>query len=231
MKQDFKNLKEIPLFQGISDENLSAMLSCMSAVKKKYAKNQVILTAGAPSIEVGIVLSGSIHVVKEDFRGNPAILAEIGPGHLFGETYSFARTQKLPVTILSAAESEVLFIDYRRIVSTCTSSCPFHTRVIENLLQILAGKNILLSEKLDVMAKRTTREKLLTYLYSQANKAGSLTFMIPFNRQELANYLCVDRSAMSNELGRLRDEGILSFYRSSFRLHQPVSAEHEGHSS
>lgn len=193
MKISF-HFQNIPLFHGITEEDLSAMLSCISARKQHYKKNQAIHVAGSPTFRVGIVLSGAVRVISEDFKGNPSLLAEVDPGDLFGETYACAQLEKLPVTIISAAESNVLFIDYKRIITTCTSSCPFHAKVIENMLQILADKNIMLNEKIQVMAKRTTREKLFAYLYGQAKKNGSSTFTIPFNRKELANYLCMDRS-------------------------------------
>lgn len=219
MKKYFDLLLDSALFQGFSQGNLSAILSCLSARKRKYAKNAAIFLAGDGVGDVGVVLSGGVRVVREDVLGNRAILSEFGPGNLFAEAFACAPAQKVPVSAVTSAESEILFIDCRRILTPCSAACAFHTRLISNLMAILALKNLMLNEKLVVMSGRTTREKLLAYLSGEAEKAGSMAFTIPFNRQELADYLCVDRSAMSAELGKLRDEGLLEFVRSSFVLH------------
>ncbi len=223
MEKDLQLLSRIPLFRGIRTENLPEMLRCLNARTAAYGKQDIVLLAGQPAESVGIVLSGQVQVVREDFAGNRNILAEIPPGSLFAESYSCVRAGSLPVTVISTAESGVLWIDYRRIVTTCSRACRFHTKLIENTLEILASKNILLSRKIEHISKRTTREKLTAYLYDQAALHGASEFDIPFNRQELADYLCVDRSAMSNELCKMQREGRLRFHRSHFVL-SPKSA-------
>lgn len=218
MKEFFSLLLQTALFEGFSEQDLAGVLGCLPARRRRFAKNAVILLAGEPATDVGIVLSGDIRVLQEDLLGNRSILAEFGPGHLFAEAFACARVGSIPVTVTAASDCEVLFLGYRQIVTTCSSACGFHTRLIANMMAILAQKNLLLSEKLAVMSRRSTREKLLAYLSGQATRAGSREFSIPFNRQELADYLCVDRSAMSAELGRLRGEGVLDFSRSRFVL-------------
>lgn len=218
MKEISPLFNKMPLFSGIKPEELSSMLGCLKAKKSGYRKQDIILLEGQPVPAVGIVLSGNIRIVKEDYMGNRNILTELSPGNLFAESYACAQAEKLPVTVLSVTDSEVLWIDYGRIVSTCSSSCRFHNRLIENMLGIIAAKNIALSRKIEHVSKRTTREKVLAYLSDEAAKAGKNEFDIPFSRQEMADYLCVDRSAMSGELGKLQSEGILTFHRNHFRL-------------
>lgn len=217
MKNHLPFLARVPLFHGIDENELSEMLHCLNAKTAGYQKGEIILLEGQPVSSVGVVLSGQVQIVKEDFSGNRNIMAELGPGSLFAESYACARSASLPVTVVGVAEGEVLWLDYARIVTTCPSACRFHTRLVENMLAILASKNILLSQKIEHVSKRTTREKLLVYLSDQAAH-GSGEFDIPFNRQELADYLCVDRSAMSNELAKMQREGILRFRRNHFRL-------------
>ena len=211
-------LSQVPLFQGIQPEELPGMLDCLHAKKTAYKKQDIILLEGQPAPMVGIVLSGKVQIVKEDYVGNRNIMAEISPGSLFAESYSCVHTDSLPITAVSVTESEILWIDYQHIITTCSSACQFHTKLIENMLTILASKNILLNQKIEYISKRTTREKLLSYLSDQAARFGSREFTIPFNRQELADYLCVDRSAMSNELSKLERGGLLQYHLNHFVL-------------
>lgn len=215
-------LKIMPLFQGIGDKELESLLSCLSGRERKYDKNEIIFRAGDTPKYLGVVLEGNVRVFREDLLGNRTILGEFGQGDLFGETFALARADSLPVTVMATQSSRILLIEGWRITGTCPHCCGFHTRLIENMMAILARKNMMLSETMEVLAKRSTREKLLGYLSGQSQRAGSLVFTIPFNRQELADYLCVDRSAMSSELGRLQKEGILTCDRSSFTLHKEL---------
>lgn len=211
-------LKETILFRGMKEEDITGVLSCLGAEKREYKKGEFIFRAGEKAVLVGVVLNGKVQVIKEDFFGNRAILTEVTSASLFGESFPFAEEERLPVSVMAVTDSEILFMDYKRIITTCSSACVFHSKLIENMLFIIAKKNVLLNEKIQVMSKRTTREKLLSYLQNQAMRAGSSSFTIPFNRQELADSLCVDRSAMSNELSKLQEEGILNFHKSEFVL-------------
>ena len=218
MKNIVELLIKMPLFQGIGSKEMDALVACLSCRERKYDKGEIIFRAGDPPRYLGIVLEGSVRVFREDLLGNRTILGEFGQGDLFGETFALAKAESLPVTVMATQLSQALLIEGWRITGTCTHCCGFHTRLIENMMAILAKKNMLMSETMEVLSKRSTRDKLLNYLSGQSQRAGSLTFAIPFNRQELADYLCVDRSAMSSELSKLQKEGILSCDRSSFTL-------------
>lgn len=207
------------LFHGISGEEARTMLSCLSAYSADYEKNQFLLRAGDCVDALGMVLRGRVLIVKEDFWGNRNILAQITPGELFAETYACVAGTPLGVSAVAEEETRVLYLNVRRVLTACSSSCAFHSRLIQNLLTVMADKNLKMSEKLSHMTQRTTREKLLSYLSAQSLRRGSASFEIPFNRQQLADYLSVDRSAMSSELCKLRDEGALSFCRSRFTLY------------
>lgn len=213
-------LQQCPLFAGIAAEDLGPMQECLGAVQKHYPKNSFVFTAGEPVSFVGVVLSGSVHVVQEDFWGNRSILTHLEAGDLFAEAFSCALIDTVPVSVLAAENSDILLLDCRRIVTSCSSACQFHAQLIKNMLQILSKKNLGLTQKMEHLTKPTTREKLLSYLSAQAVNVNSSSFTIPFNRQELADYLNVDRSAMSNELSKMQKEGILTYNRNFFSLKQ-----------
>lgn len=218
MREYFALLKASPLFAGIEEENLLGMLQCLNARSVRYGKDVILLLAGQPIASAGLVLSGRVQIIKEDYSGNRTILAEVSPGSLFAEAFACAQTSHLPLTVISITECQILWLDIQRVVSVCSSACQFHTRLIENLLAILASNNIVLNQKIEHLSKRSTREKLLSFLSDQAIKQGRDEFEIAFNRQELADYLCVERSAMSAELSRMRNEGLLCFKSRRFRL-------------
>jgi CRP-like cAMP-binding protein len=163
-----------------------------------------------------MVLSGSARVIKEDENGNVMILTELAASELFGEAFACAGIEQSPVTVLAAEDSEILCIDYKKITSSCSSACGFHSKLIENMLKIIAEKNLLLNQKIEILSKRTTREKLLAFF--DAQRGAAKKFSIPYNREELAHYLCVDRSAMSGELCKMRDEGLLKFHKNKFEI-------------
>ncbi|MDR2529422.1 MAG: Crp/Fnr family transcriptional regulator [Synergistaceae bacterium] len=207
-----------PLFAGIGEADLRRLLGCLSAVQKRFEKNGFIFRAGDKADSVGIVLSGAIHVLREDFWGNRSILARVESGGLFGEAFACAGVKNLPVSVATVEEAEILLMNCKRILTACPSFRDFHTALIYNLTRILAEKNVMLTRKLEHVTQRTTREKLLSYLSERAKLTGGNAFDIPFNRQELADYLSVDRSAMSAELSRMKDEGLLRYQRSHFEL-------------
>ena len=218
MENYFPTLKKCPLFANINDAELRPLLACLASVQRSYKKNTFVFAAGEEVRSVGVVLSGSVHVLQEDYWGGRSILARVETGGLFGEAFSCAQTQHLPVSVIAAAKSEVLLVDYKRIVGTCSSACAFHTTLIKNMMKLLAEKNILLTQKMEIITHRTTRERILAYLSEQAVAAQSNRFTIPFNRQQLADYLSVDRSAMSAELSRMQADGLLCTTRSEFEL-------------
>ncbi|MDR2826127.1 MAG: Crp/Fnr family transcriptional regulator [Deltaproteobacteria bacterium] len=218
MKKYLPVLNKCKLFVGINSADLQALLGCLSAVQKNVEKNSFIFMEAEKVLSVGVVLSGSINIIREDFMGNRTILAHIGTGGLFGEAFSCAGVEKLPVSVISAEKSEILLLNCKKIITSCSSACSFHAVLIKNLVQILAQHNIMLTQKIEYLTRRNTREKLLAYLSAQAKQVNSHSFQIPFNRQELAEYLAVDRSAMSNELCKMRAEGIVNFRRNCFEL-------------
>ena len=217
-------LKNSKLFQGISEDEVTSMLACLSAVRRSYAKGEYVFHRGERIDSVAVLLEGSVHIREDKFDKTIdqglSILNEIGEGESFGEVYACLGSEEILNNAVAVKQSEVLLLDVKRILTVCPSACQFHSRLIRNLLSVLALKNKMLTQKLEHMSKRTTREKLLSYLSEQSQRAGSPVFDIPFNRQQLADFLSVDRSAMSAELCRMRDEGILSFERSHFELRQ-----------
>lgn len=206
------------LFAGIRMEDLPAMLQCIGARKVSVAKSEYICREGDRAADVGLVLSGAVRLEREDYYGNRSIVAHFGPGELFGETYACAGLTSLPVSVVTDEDSEVLLMDQRRITTTCSSACAFHNRIIFNLLRLVAEKNLVFDQKIQIIAQRTTREKLMMYLLNQAKLHGSNSFSIPFDRQELADYLEVDRSGLSAEISKMRKEKIISSQKSKFTL-------------
>ncbi|MFA6865965.1 MAG: Crp/Fnr family transcriptional regulator [Clostridia bacterium] len=206
------------LFDGIKNDELAGMLVCLNAVTKTFDKGEYVFRYGEDINRVGLVISGKIHIVRLDFWGNETIISQITSGGLFGESYASSQDMTIYADVVVIENSEIMFLDINRILTTCSAACVYHTKLIRNLVSVLANKNILLKGKIDNISQRTTKSKILTYLSSQSQKAKSNSFEIPFNRQQLANYLSVDRSAMSNELCKLRDEGILKFEKEHFEL-------------
>jgi CRP-like cAMP-binding protein len=219
-------LESCPLFAEIGGDGLVKLMKCLSASSGRFEKNSFIFLAGESVPSAGIVLSGAVHVIMEDFWGNRAIMARLEPGELFGEAFQCAGLQKLPVSAQATETSEILSIDLPKALSPCSEQCHFHLKFIRNMIRALAEKNILLTQKIGYVTRRTIREKLMSYLSFQASQTKAagrenqdkIAFKIPFSRQELADYLSADRSALSAELGRMRDEGILSFEKNRFVL-------------
>jgi len=217
--KDFINILETCLlFHDIRKDDIQKLINCLSAVNRRYAKNNIIFSNEEKAESIGIVLSGAVYIQRENFWGNRVIIARVEQGELFGEAFAGAGVEKLPVNVTAAEESEIMIIDCSRILVSCSSACRFHSELIKNLMRILADKNIMLTQKLELVTQRTTREKLMSYLSEQARINGSSSFDIPFNRQELADYLSVDRSAMSAELSKMRRENIVRYKLNHFEL-------------
>ena len=218
MEKLFEVLNSCPLFDGVAEGDLEAMLGCLGARKYTARKGQIIFHEGDPAIFVGIVLCGAIRVIREDYYGNRSIVAHMEPGEVFGESFACAGVKSLPVSVVAEEDCQYLLIDCHRITVSCTNACAFHSRMIYNLLRLVAGKNLLFNQKLEITSKRTTREKLMAYLLNQAKLQGKEEFTIPYDRQALADYLEVDRSGLSAEIGKLRKEGKLFCEKNRFRL-------------
>ena len=218
MKDFFDILRECPLFDRIVDESLKEMLGCLNAKERSYKKGDVVFAEGDKAKYLGIVLEGSVQLVRVDYYGNRSILANIEPPQLFGEAFACAGLKSLPVDAVAAADTKILLLDAQRIARPCGNACPCHGQTILNLLHIVAKKNLVLHQKIEITSKRSTREKLMTYLLLQAKNAKSHTFTVPYDRQELADYLEVDRSGLSAEISKLRNEKVLECRRSTFTL-------------
>lgn len=202
-------LGNCPLFAGIRRKDIGDMLQCLGAVVSSYNKGETVMAEGEPAKYVGIVLSGAVQIVRVDYFGNRSMIASVGPAELFGESFACAGVISTPVSATAAEPAQVLLIDCVRITSSCGRACAFHQQVILNLLKVIAEKNLAFHQKIEVTSKRTTREKLVTYLSQQAKRYNSSSFEIPYNRQDLADYLGVDRSGLSVEIGKLRRQGLI----------------------
>jgi len=218
MNEYFPVLSKCSLFDGIGPKELSAVLACLGARISDYHKNQIIFQEGDPAKYVGIVLSGAAQIIQEDYYGNRSILARVEPSELFGESFACAGISALPISVTASENCKVMLIDCRRITVSCSSACSFHNKMIFNLLRVVATKNLLFHQKLQITSHRTTREKLMAYLLAQAKQADSRSFTIPYDRQALADYLGVDRSAMAAEISKLRRDGVISCEKSRFEL-------------
>ncbi len=218
MQELFPILEQCPLFEGIEKNDLMALMDCLGGRVVETARGQTVMQEGEKATHVGIVLRGSVQLVREDYYGNRSIVAHIGPGGLFGETYACAGVAVLPVNVVTDDPGAVLLLDCHRITVSCTSACGFHSRIIHNLLRLVAVKNLVFDQKIQVTSQRTTREKLMAYLLSQAKILGQSSFYIPYDRQELADYLEVDRSGLSAQISLLRKEGVLESEKNFFRL-------------
>ncbi len=218
MKKYISILQRSQLFAGVGEANIEAMLDCLSANLRDYKKGEYVLREGERVDNVMLLASGSLNIQKDDFWGNRSIVNHISAGEMFGEAYIAPESGPILNDVIALEDSVVMFFDFRKILTVCSSACKFHTTVIQNLFFAISEKNRQLVQKLGHMSRRTTREKLISYLSEQAKRSGSSTFSIPFNRQQLADFLCVDRSAMSNELCKMRDDGLLTFDRNTFSL-------------
>jgi CRP-like cAMP-binding protein len=216
--KNFSALKQSPLFQGVSEEELSSLVKCLGCTWRSYGKGEAVCLAGDFVREIGIVVSGRVHLVKDDAWGNSNIIAEISTGEMFAEAVVCGGVGVLPATVVAAADAEVCFMDFQRVISTCSSACMFHTLLIRNMIGVFARKNIMLAGKMEHITKRTTREKLLSYLSEQSKLRGGRSFEIQFDRQGLADYLSVERSALSAEMSRLKTERIINYRKSHFEL-------------
>ncbi len=217
MKNYLEILKKCPLFYGIEDENLLRMLNCLGAKIIFFDKKYTVFREGDKIKHIGIVLLGSVQITQVDFYGNRSILNSVEPSQVFGEAFACAETDFLPVSAIANEPSYIMLIDCTHILHTCTNNCCFHQQLIFNLMKDLARKTILFHQKMEICSKRTTRDKLLAYLDIQEKKFGK-EFTIPYDRQELADYLEVDRSELSLEISKLRAEGILESRKNFFHL-------------
>ena len=218
MKKFLPILKKCPLFEHIEEENLMRMMTCLGAKIIEFDRKYTILSEGSKAKHIGIVLTGSVSVVQNDFYGNRSILSSIGPSEMFAEAFACAEVDAIPVSVIANETSAVMLIDCSHILHTCSNNCGFHQQLIYNLMKDLAKKTLVYHEKIDITSRRTTKDKLLAYLALQAKKNGRNDFDITFDRQELADYLEVDRSGLSAEISKLKNEGIIDCRKNHFSI-------------
>lgn len=209
-----------PLFDGIGANDLEALLACLDVRTRSFEKSEAVLRMGDATTRMGMVLEGAVRLERDDYWGNRSILASFGPGQSFAEVCACEPDLPLDVNVMAADNALVLFLDVGRVTTMCSSSCAFHARLVRNLLGLIARRAHSLTRKIEHVSKRTTRAKLLSYLSEQAEAAGSNRFAIPFDRQELADYLSVDRSAMCAELSRMKRDGLVDFHKNRFKIVQ-----------
>ena len=219
MEEYFPLLRRTQLFSGLTDAELAEMLVCLQSRQAAFYKGEYVYQQGERIGSITILLEGCLHIQSDDYWGNRSIISTLRAGEMFGAAYAVPEGEPLRNDVVAVEDSIVLFLEVRRLFTVCPSGCKFHALVVQNLFLALSAKNRSLMQKLDHITKRSTREKLISYLSEEARRCGSASFSIPFDRQQLADYLSVDRSAMSKELCRMRDDGLLSFEKNHFVLH------------
>ena len=207
-----------PLFAGIAPEDMSAMLHCIGYHVGSYRRGDIVAFEGENLKHICIVLSGAVDMVKEDLWGNKTMLLRSRKHDLFGETFACGEDNLSVVTFLVSEDAKILFLPFSQVMHSCTMACAFHHRLIENMVKVIAGKNRDLMRKVEVVSKRSIREKLMTYLSIQAQQQSARYFEIPLGRVELAEYLCVDRSALTRELAKMKEDGLIDYDRNCFRI-------------
>lgn len=224
MENYFDILLENPLFEGISRNDLRSLMSCLAARVSTYQKEAPVFLEGDPAGFIGLVLEGAVQIVHDDFYGNRSLLMIAQRGETFAEAFACANVQTMPLSAFAMQDSKVLWMECRRMLTVCTNACAFHGMLVRNLLREVSRKSLLLSRKVQIMSQKTTKEKLMAYLLEQAKQKNAAEFTIPLDRQGLADFLGVERSAMSAEISKLRREGVLDSTGSRFVLHQIKTA-------
>lgn len=219
MKKYLPLLRRTQLFAGLTEEEILSMLTCLGAREQSFPKGAYVYRQGQRMGDIPLLVAGSLHIQRDDYWGNRSLLGQIAVGDMFAEAYAAPGSGPLRNDVVAVEASTVLFFDVQRIMTTCSSACRFHSAVVQNLFFAISEKNRQLVQKLGHLSHRSTREKLLSYLSDEAERHRSASFTIPYNRQQLADFLSVDRSAMSSELGKLRREGLVSFEKNHFTLH------------
>lgn len=218
MKKYVSVLKKCPFFIGLDEEKILSILNCLNASVISKKKSSYIFHAGSTTEVMGLIVSGSALIIQEDLWGNRNILSKCNKGDFFGEPYAATPNSVLNISVVAEEDCEILMLNIHRLLVTCPTVCEHHQKLINNLVGVLANKILIFNDKITHVSKRTTREKLLSYLSSESIRQSSRTFDIPFDRQQLADFLCVERAAMSVEISKLQKEGLLKTNRKHFEL-------------
>ncbi len=220
MEKYIQILKKTQLFAGVKEQEITAMLDCLQARLSTYKKGSYVFRQGEYVSYITILVKGNLHIQKDDYWGHHSILNRIGVGEMFGEAYAVPGSGAILYDVVAIEDSAIVLFDVNKILTVCPSACKFHSMAVKNLFFAISEKNRNLMQKLGHMSHRSTREKLMSYLSEEAKKQNRGSFSIPFNRQQLADFLSVDRSAMSNELCKMRDDGLILFEKNNFTLLQ-----------
>ncbi len=211
-------LSRTEIFNGISEEEIKSMLNCLQAHEKDYKNKEIIYRTGVNIKEIGLVEQGSVNIVEYDYWGNKSILGNIKTGDIFGLSYAAVPGKQLQSDVVANEDCRILFLNIERILTICPQSCPHHTAFIHNLFKVSAKKNLIIHQRMKHISAKSIRDKLISYLSEQSLNYGSPQFTIAFNRQQLSEYLGVDRSALSNELSKMQKDGLLTYKKNTFTL-------------
>lgn len=218
VRLDYHQLALMPLFTGIDETELPDMLRCLGYFQKTYQKGEIILLESNEVRNIGIVLMGTVHMIKDDAEGYHTFLIDIKATEIFGESFSCGRCLNAHVSFVAATSCTILFLPFYKVIHSCKMTCTFHHRLIENMVQLIGDKNVRLMQKIEVISKKTLREKIMAYLQNQALEQNSNRFTIPLGRVELAEYLCSDRSALTRELTGMQRDGLISYQKNTFEI-------------
>lgn len=207
-----------PLFIGINEEEIETILACINARALEFKKDEIILMPGARVEELGLVLTGRVQISKEDIFGNVSILSMAGQGEVFGEVLSLLESKKSPVMVKAELPCTILFVNFQNMLHNCSKNCEFHSQLVKNMLFIMAQKNVIQNFKIEILSKKGIRERVIAYLLNQWQCNQSRRFDVPFNREGMADFLCVDRSALSKELSNMKNEEKIDYHKNSFLL-------------
>lgn len=213
----FENIKT-SLFADMTTEDVHSALSCIGYHIADYRKGEIVAFEQDHIRHVGILLSGAVDMIKEDLWGNKTMLVRARQNDVFGESFACGSDSQSVVTFVVSEDARVLFLPFSRVMHTCTKVCAFHHKLVENMVRVIADKNQDLMRKVEVVSKKTLREKILAYLSIQAQHRDSRYFEIPLGRLELADYLCADRSALTRELANMRADGLIDYDKNWFRI-------------
>ncbi len=217
MKKYLSILSKVKLFDNIEEADILSLMTCLEARLHNYKKGEFIFTTGDRVDNVGIVLRGSAYIIKENIEGDRTIISTLSEGDYFAEAICCAGVEESPVSVQVSSDATVVLLNFSRILHTCSKSCLFHTKLIENMLYVMANKNIALQNRMEIISQKSLRSKVINYLQSLATRQGR-NVTIPFNREEFADFLCVDRSSLSHELSRMKQDGLIDYHKNKFKL-------------
>ena len=210
-------LESVELFKGIDTGEIEGMLKCLGTRVENVRKEMIILLAGDQPRNIGVVLSGQLHIIREDYDGNRSLVAAVTKGEIFAEAICCTGVKESPVTVIADTDSTVMLLDFSHILHVCSNTCTHHSKLIENMLKLIAEKNLHLQRRMEIISLKSVRAKVLRFLESYAQEQ-SRNITIPFSREEMADYLCVDRSALSHELARMKNDGLIEYHKNKFIL-------------